>query len=111
VSLDSGFVTFYSRSKQRLWQKGETSGHTLAIISMHLDCDHDSLLILVEPNGPTCHTGQISCFGQPQSDAQFIYALEALLASRQTATAEHSYTAHLYQQGTKRIAQKVGEEG
>lgn len=107
----SGKVTFYSRTKQRLWTKGETSGNFLNVVSITTDCDHDSLLILANPIGPTCHTGSESCFSSAQSEWGFLYGLEQLLASRKTADPKSSYTAKLYHDGTKRIAQKVGEEG
>lgn len=107
----SGKVTFYSRTKQRLWTKGETSGHFLNVVSITPDCDNDTLLVLVNPIGPTCHLGNSSCFAQAKHDWHFLYELEQLLASRKTADPESSYTAKLYASGTKRIAQKVGEEG
>lgn len=112
TTLSSGKVTFFSRSKQRLWQKGETSGNTLDLVSVSSDCDHDSLLILVNPNGPTCHTGAESCwFEGDVADYTFIGDLERILAARKSADPESSYTAKLYSKGVKRIAQKVGEEG
>ncbi|MFQ1021971.1 bifunctional phosphoribosyl-AMP cyclohydrolase/phosphoribosyl-ATP diphosphatase HisIE [Avibacterium paragallinarum] len=108
-------VTFYSRTKQRLWTKGETSGHFLNVVDMSLDCDNDTLLILADPIGETCHTGAESCFHQFENknepDWIFFSKLERLIASRKGADPESSYTAHLYSCGTKRIAQKVGEEG
>lgn len=108
-------VTFYSRTKQRLWTKGESSGHFLNVVDMSLDCDNDTLLILVDPIGETCHTGAESCFHQFENknepDWIFFSKLERLIASRKGADPESSYTAHLYARGTKRIAQKVGEEG
>lgn len=110
-TMASGKVTFYSRTKQRLWTKGETSGHFLNVVSMDVDCDNDTLLILVNPIGPTCHTGSNSCFATAKSDWGFLYDLEQLLASRKQADPNSSYTAKLYHSGTKRIAQKVGEEG
>lgn len=111
-TLESGHVTFYSRSKQRLWTKGEESGNTLNLHSVTADCDQDSLLILANPIGPTCHTGTESCwFDGEATDYTFIADLEQLIASRKGADPESSYTAHLYSRGIKRIAQKVGEEG
>ncbi|ROP62673.1 phosphoribosyl-ATP pyrophosphatase /phosphoribosyl-AMP cyclohydrolase [Enterobacter sp. BIGb0383] len=107
----SGKVTFFSRSKQRLWTKGETSGHFLNVVSITSDCDNDTLLVLADPIGPTCHTGSSSCFGDSSHQWLFLYQLEQLLASRKTADPASSYTAKLYASGTKRIAQKVGEEG
>lgn len=107
----SGKVTFYSRTKQRLWTKGETSGNFLNVVSISSDCDNDTLLILVNPIGPTCHTGANSCFTNSKTEWSFLYDLEQLLASRKQADPQSSYTAKLYHDGTKRIAQKVGEEG
>lgn len=104
-------VTFYSRTKQRLWTKGETSGNFLNVVSITPDCDNDTLLILANPVGPTCHLGNSSCFKETHHDWHFLYQLEQLLAERKTADPDSSYTAKLYASGTKRIAQKVGEEG
>lgn len=112
VTLRERKVTFFSRSKQRLWQKGETSGHCLQLRSMSSDCDHDSLLVLAEPIGPTCHTGAESCwFDGEVADFTFLADLETVLASRKHTGADTSYTSKLYASGIKRIAQKVGEEG
>lgn len=110
-TIASKQVTFYSRTKQRLWTKGETSGHFLNIVNISVDCDNDTLLILVNPIGPTCHTGSNSCFSEVQTQWGFLFELEQLLASRKSADPSSSYTAKLYHDGTKRIAQKVGEEG
>lgn len=110
-TLESGKVTFWSRTKQRLWTKGETSEHFLNVISMTPDCDNDTLLVLVNPVGPTCHRGTTSCFSPAASDWTFLYQLEQILAERKHADPKSSYTASLYASGTKRIAQKVGEEG
>ncbi|AKJ42525.1 Phosphoribosyl-ATP pyrophosphatase [Pragia fontium] len=107
----SGKVTFFSRTKQRLWTKGESSGNFLNVVSITPDCDNDSLLILANPQGPTCHNGTNSCFAPAETDWTFLYQLEQLLASRKHADPQTSYTAKLYASGTKRIAQKVGEEG
>ena len=106
-------VTFFSRTKNRLWTKGETSGNFLHVVDMSLDCDQDALLILADPVGPTCHTGTESCFSQLQNEPNWIFfsKLEKLLNARKGADPETSYTAQLYARGTKRIAQKVGEEG
>lgn len=108
-------VTFFSRTKQRLWTKGETSGHFLHVVDMSLDCDNDTLLILAHPIGPTCHTGKESCFHQfetqSEGDWTWFAKLEHVLAERKYADSESSYTAKLYKKGTKKIAQKVGEEG
>lgn len=107
-------VTFFSRTKQRLWTKGETSGHFLNLVDMSLDCDNDTLLILADPIGPTCHTGAESCFHQfdtqSEGDWTWFAKLERELAERKNADPETSYTAKLYQKGTKKIAQKLGEE-
>ncbi len=111
VTQSTGKVTFYSRTKQRLWTKGESSGNFLNVVSITPDCDNDTLLILVNPIGPTCHLGNTSCFHSASSDWGFLYQLEQLLAERKNADPESSYTAKLYASGTKRIAQKVGEEG
>jgi len=111
VTQSSGKVTFWSRTKERLWTKGETSENYLNVVSITPDCDHDTLLVLVNPVGPTCHKGNNSCFHPAETDWTFLYQLEELLASRKTADPESSYTAKLYASGTKRIAQKVGEEG
>lgn len=111
VTLDSRKMTFYSRTKQRLWTKGETSNHFLNLVDIYPDCDSDTLLALALPDGPTCHNGTQSCFAPAQSDWGFLFELETLLKARKTASPESSYTARLYASGTKRIAQKVGEEG
>lgn len=108
---DSGKVTFFSRTKQRLWTKGETSGNFLNVVSITPDCDNDTLLVLANPIGPTCHLGKSSCFSPAASEWLFLYELEQLLGERKSADPASSYTARLYASGTKRIAQKVGEEG
>ena len=110
-TLAEGNVTFFSRTKNRLWTKGETPGNFLQVVSITPDCDNDTLLILANPIGPTCHLGTTSCFSPAVPEWTFLYQLEELLASRKTADPESSYTARLYASGTKRIAQKVGEEG
>lgn len=111
VTLESGNVTFYSRTKQRLWTKGETSGNFLKLVNIYPDCDNDTLLILANLIGPTCHNGTESCFAPAQSQWGFLYELENILRERKNASPDSSYTARLYASGTKRIAQKVGEEG
>lgn len=110
-----GLVTFFSRSKNRLWTKGETSGHTLQVVSIAEDCDNDSLLIKVRPKGPTCHTGDTSCFGEDASARrmaaiQFIARLEEVIQQRKANPSESSYTNFLFDKGVNKIAQKVGEE-
>lgn len=111
-TLATGQVTFFSRSKQRLWTKGESSGHVLQLVAITTDCDQDSLLIAANPVGPTCHLGNPSCFdGHPVPPLGFLAELEQILAARKGADPATSYTASLYAKGTKRIAQKVGEEG
>ena len=112
TSLSKGLVTFFSRSKQRLWTKGETSNNTLSLVDISADCDADSLLILANANGPTCHKGTTSCWDKADtSSVGFLAQLESVIASRKNAPADSSYTASLYASGIKRIAQKVGEEG
>jgi len=111
TTLTTGKVTFWSRTKQRLWTKGETSEHFLNVVSITPDCDNDTLLVLADPVGPTCHLGTSSCFSPAAPDWVFLYQLEQLLAERKHADPKSSYTASLYASGTKRIAQKVGEEG
>ncbi len=113
-TAQTGQVTFFSRSKQRLWTKGETSGHVLQLKNMALDCDNDTLLVKVNPIGPTCHTGTTTCWdndAQEESQMVWLHQLEQLLAARKSADPDSSYTASLYARGTKRISQKVGEEG
>jgi phosphoribosyl-ATP pyrophosphohydrolase/phosphoribosyl-AMP cyclohydrolase len=108
----TGHVTFFSRSKQRLWTKGETSGHVLVLKSLRVDCDADTLLVLAEPHGPTCHKGTSSCFGDDvQPAAGFLAELDALVAQRYAERPEGSYTTRLFEGGIRRMAQKVGEEG
>ena len=110
-TLETKRVTFFSRSKGRRWTKGETSGNFLNLVDLAADCDKDTLLVTVNAEGPACHLGTTSCFGDLQSRWQFLRDLEVLLASRKGADPATSYTASLYARGTKRIAQKVGEEG
>ncbi|PMH46745.1 bifunctional phosphoribosyl-AMP cyclohydrolase/phosphoribosyl-ATP diphosphatase [Vibrio sp. 10N.286.49.B3] len=113
-TITTGQVTFFSRTKQRLWTKGETSGNVLQLKNMALDCDNDTLLVKVEPIGPTCHTGSTTCWDndqQEESQMVWLHQLEQLLAARKNADPDSSYTASLYARGTKRISQKVGEEG
>ena len=110
-TLQSGNVTFFSRSRQRLWTKGETSGHTLAFRSAHADCDGDAVLILAEPLGPTCHLGSASCFGDAAPSLAILSELDDVIASRERERPPGSYTTSLFESGVRRIAQKVGEEG
>jgi phosphoribosyl-AMP cyclohydrolase / phosphoribosyl-ATP pyrophosphohydrolase len=112
----TGHVTFWSRSKRRLWTKGESSGNFLELKQIAADCDGDTLLILAEPRGPACHMGTATCWGEnpPQSGAQhsaFLGHLEQVIAQRIATRPVGSYTAKLLAEGTRRIAQKVGEEG
>lgn len=105
-------VTFFSRSKNRLWVKGATSGHHLDLVGITVDCDLDALLVRARPNGPTCHRGTCSCFGEEgATGAGFLAELERTVAARLAAGDEKSYTVKLVREGVKRIAQKVGEEG
>ncbi len=108
-------VVFFSRSKQRLWMKGETSGHVLDLVEIRTDCDRDALLVTARPNGPVCHIGTSTCFGDvtPVSDGKlgFLARLEGVIEQRVTENPEGSYTARLFAKGPRRIAQKVGEEG
>jgi len=111
-TLEERRVTFWSRTKERLWQKGETSGYVLEVASMKADCDGDALLVHVHPTGPVCHTGVHTCFGEEDADeASSVFGrLENTIRDRRQHRPEGSYTAKLFQQGTGRIAQKVGEE-
>jgi phosphoribosyl-ATP pyrophosphohydrolase/phosphoribosyl-AMP cyclohydrolase len=102
-------VTFFSRSKNRLWTKGETSGNYLYVDEILIDCDNDSILIKVDPAGPVCHTGSISCFGDDTAKG-FIYELEQIINQRIESDAEESYTNKLFKKGINKVAQKVGEE-
>lgn len=116
ATLSSRRVTFWSRSKNRLWTKGETSGHFLEFVEIAADCDQDALLILARPSGPACHTGSATCWGEhaPRSAAQsvaFLGSLERVINDRIAHKPSGSYTATLLAEGTRRVAQKVGEEG
>ncbi len=102
-------VTFFSRSKNRLWTKGETSGNFLHVKKMHLDCDSDALLISVSAEGPTCHTGDVSCF-KTETETNFLYQLEQTIHNRIDENVESSYTNQLFRRGINKVAQKVGEE-
>lgn len=109
ATLDTGLVTFRSRSRQRLWQKGETSGNVLALAGIAPDCDGDALLVLARPAGPTCHLGTPSCFAGAPADG--LAVLDALVARRERERPPGSYTTGLFEAGIRAIAQKVGEEG
>jgi phosphoribosyl-AMP cyclohydrolase / phosphoribosyl-ATP pyrophosphohydrolase len=112
VTLEEKFITFYSRSKKRLWKKGETSGNTLALVEIHLDCDRDTLLVKARPAGPVCHTGTPTCFGDDDSASPgFLNTLERVIDERRLADPEKSYVARLNTAGLNKLAQKVGEEG
>lgn len=111
ATLESGFATFFSRSKGRLWQKGETSGNRLKVVGVHEDCDADALLVLAEAQGPTCHEGTVSCFGGEPIGPGWLAELAAVVKTRAQAGPDTSYTRWLLKEGTARIAQKVGEEG
>src|SRR5690554_587792 len=109
TTREKGRVTFYSRSRQRQWTKGESSGNVLDLVRMEHDCDADTLLVLARPRGPTCHLGRTSCF--PDAPGDFLAELDALVAGREHERPEGSYTTGLFESGVRRIAQKVGEEG
>lgn len=109
ATLASGKVTFYSRSKRRLWTKGESSGHVLELRAIETDCDSDTLLIRAVPHGPTCHLQRTSCFAD--APGSFLAELDALIARRERERPAGSYTTRLFEEGVRRIAQKVGEEG
>jgi len=108
---ETGLVAFYSRSKQRLWTKGEESGNVLELVDLKADCDQDCLLIQAHPKGPTCHTGTDTCWGEENTSSfGFFSALEATIAQRKAADQDDSYVASLFRKGINKIAQKVGEE-
>lgn len=109
ATFDTGHVTFWSRSKERLWTKGETSGNSLTLVAIDTDCDKDALLVTANPAGPACHNGTLSCFALAPSD--FLADLDAFIRDRELDRPPGSYTANLFDLGTKGIAQKVGEEG
>jgi len=114
ATLERSRVVFFSRSKRRLWEKGETSGNFLQLIELHADCDADTLLVAALPAGPVCHTGSASCFGDEALTAAaplgFLLELEQVIAQRIAENPAGSYTARLHAQGVRRVAQKVGEE-
>ena len=109
ATLASGQVTFFSRSKQRLWKKGESSGHVLELVDIQVDCDADTLLLQARPHGPTCHLQRSSCF--PNAPGDGLAELDALIETRERERPQGSYTTALFADGVRRIAQKVGEEG
>ena len=109
ATLFDGRVTFFSRSKQRLWTKGESSGHVLELVGIETDCDRDTLLVRAIPHGPTCHLQRASCF--PEAPSDFLGELDALVARRERERPVGSYTTSLFEGGVRRCAQKVGEEG
>ncbi|MDN3380265.1 MULTISPECIES: bifunctional phosphoribosyl-AMP cyclohydrolase/phosphoribosyl-ATP diphosphatase HisIE [unclassified Pseudoalteromonas] len=112
VTFDKQKVTFYSRSKNRLWTKGETSENYLEVVSVHTDCDYDSILVLANPLGPTCHLGTQSCFGDDAKPGlSFLAQLEQVIVKRKNDAPEKSYTASLFAKDLSRSCQKVGEEG
>jgi phosphoribosyl-ATP pyrophosphohydrolase/phosphoribosyl-AMP cyclohydrolase len=107
---ESGLVTFYSRSRKRLWTKGEESGNHLQLRQMLIDCDNDSLLIKAEPKGPVCHTGADTCWSEKNHMEDFLFYLEEIINLRKNADPDASYVARLHSKGVNKIAQKVGEE-
>jgi phosphoribosyl-ATP pyrophosphohydrolase/phosphoribosyl-AMP cyclohydrolase len=110
-TIRDGMVTFYSRTKKRLWTKGEESGNFLRVVEIKEDCDQDTLLVRVDPDGPVCHTGERSCFGETEGNGfGFVLELQELLKSRKENLPEDSYTAKLFSKGIDKIVQKVGEE-
>ena len=111
-TMDSGKVTFFSRSKSRLWTKGETSNNFLILVSIAADCDMDSLLIKVKPEGPTCHTGSDTCWDEQntRSDIHFLSHLGSVIKDRHDNPSDESYTSKLFKKGINKVAQKVGEE-
>ena len=108
-TCDSGKVTFFSRTRKRVWTKGETSGNALELVDIRVDCDGDTLLVTARPHGPTCHTGSTSCF--EAAPGNFLGALDALIKQREHDRPLNSYTTRLFEKGARHIAQKVGEEG
>ncbi|MDX1454732.1 MAG: bifunctional phosphoribosyl-AMP cyclohydrolase/phosphoribosyl-ATP diphosphatase HisIE [Gammaproteobacteria bacterium] len=111
ATLVRGRAVFWSRSREALWEKGETSGNTLDVESVTADCDADTLLLKVRPQGPTCHTGAPRCFADPELPLAFLAELDGVITARKSASADSSYTASLFAEGLQRMAQKVGEEG
>jgi phosphoribosyl-AMP cyclohydrolase / phosphoribosyl-ATP pyrophosphohydrolase len=118
LTIDSGFMHFYSRSRQKIWKKGETSGNVLGVTEIRLDCDGDTLLVQAVPHGPTCHTGEETCFYQPplfdtevrMAGPVILERIAAIIADRQQHMPEGSYTTYLFEQGVDKIGKKIGEE-
>ena len=110
LTLKTGKVCFFSRSRQKLWTKGEESGHFLYLVDLKADCDQDTLLVKVRPVGPTCHTGADTCWNEENTDADFLFFLQRFLQKRKNDSPEESYTARLISRGINKVAQKVGEE-
>ncbi len=111
ITLRTGRATFYSRSRKELWEKGETSGNSMKVKDMSVDCDADTILLKVEPKGPACHTGNETCFDEANNrDFSFLRKLDELIAQRKKDLPEKSYTTSLFKAGVNKIAQKVGEE-
>ncbi|MEH7112680.1 bifunctional phosphoribosyl-AMP cyclohydrolase/phosphoribosyl-ATP diphosphatase HisIE [Neobacillus niacini] len=116
-TIESGETWFFSRSRQELWHKGATSGNTQSVVSLKYDCDQDAILVLVEPKGPACHTGAVSCFSEgitertsSLADYQILQSLEKLIIEREKDRPEGAYTTYLFEKGVDKILKKVGEE-
>lgn len=110
LTQKSGQATFFSRSRQKLWTKGETSGNFLEVVEITLDCDADTLLIKAKPSGTVCHTGADTCFDEKNENEDFLFELEKIILERKANPAEDSYTTKLFRRGINKIAQKIGEE-
>jgi phosphoribosyl-AMP cyclohydrolase / phosphoribosyl-ATP pyrophosphohydrolase len=109
-TIQNKLVTFFSRSKQKLWTKGETSNNYLHLVDIKTDCDNDTILIKAKPDGPVCHTGSDTCFNEKNVSENFLFKLEKIVAERKESPTENSYTSSLFKKGINKIAQKVGEE-
>ena len=110
ITIETGRVTFFSRSKSRLWTKGEESGNFLELVAYHLDCDNDAILFKVNPIGPVCHTGADTCWNEINESENFLFYLESIIEQRKSLTDSSSYVKSLFEKGINKIAQKVGEE-
>ncbi len=110
ITIDTNKVTFFSRTKNRLWPKGETSGNYLYLKNIISDCDNDSIIVYVKPQGPVCHNGNYSCFNLDRNNHSFFETLERIIRQRKKEMPEGSYTSRLFKEGSDRIIQKVGEE-